>query len=43
MTVAEMLSRLSSFELSEWMAHDELTALEIEHAQNHAQARQSMK
>lgn len=36
-TVHELLSTVSSYELTEWMAHDELTAADIEfEKQRHA-------
>lgn len=36
MTVGELLNRMSSFELVEWMAHYELKAQEMEQAQREA-------
>jgi len=43
MTVDDLLLRVSSYELSEWMAHDELTVKESEHAQAAAQTRQAVR
>jgi hypothetical protein len=37
MTVAELSVRMSSAELVDWMAHDQLTAFEREHAQKEAE------
>ena len=43
MTVAELLARISSFELTEWMAHDELTAAERDHAQKQAEMKAQLR
>lgn len=37
MTVRELLTRISSFELTEWMAHDALSVVEREHAEKEAE------
>lgn len=43
MTVGELLARISSLELTEWMAHDALTALDAEHAAKTAEMKSGLK
>ena len=43
MTVADLLSRVSSLELTDWIAHDELSAVEREHAQKEAEMKAQMR
>ena len=43
MTVKDLLSRISSAELSEWMANDALTAVERQHESNAQALKASFK
>ena len=43
MTVRQLLTGISSFELTEWMAHDALTAAEQEHARSKSEMKAQLR